>query len=115
MRLILIRDFQGLHYYGYIPETNNARREQIEVFELNKEDEGLLDKDFVTPVDDFCHSLIDPGDVDFLNADQCRLLLGWLRKRLKDPLEPRLEIIYNVLVRFAQKAIELDTGIVFDL
>ena len=115
MRLILIRDFQGLHYYGYIPETNNARKEQIEVFELNKEDEDLLDKDFVTSVDDLCHSLIDPGDVDFLNADQCRLLLGWLRERLKDPLEPRLEIIYNVLVRFVQKAIELDTGIVFDL
>lgn len=30
-------------------------------------------------------------------------------------IEPRLEIIYNVLVRYAQKAIELDTGIVFDL
>lgn len=26
MRLILIRDFQGLHYYGDIPETNNARK-----------------------------------------------------------------------------------------
>lgn len=26
MRLILIRDFQGLHYYRYIPETNNARK-----------------------------------------------------------------------------------------
>ena len=49
------------------------------------------------------------------NSDQYRLLLGWLRKRLKGPLEPRLEIIYNVFVRYAQKAIELDAGIVFDL
>ena len=56
-----------------------------------------------------------PGDVDYLNAEQCKLMLGWLEWRLTEPINPRLETIYRKLVEFANKAIELGTGIVFDL
>ena len=42
-------------------------------------------------------------------------MLGWLEWRLTEPINPRLEMIYRKLVEFANKAIELGTGIVFDL
>lgn len=115
MKLILVLSLEGLDYYGYIPETFRAKPGQTESFELTEEDEDLLYKDFIDPIDKLCDSLIDPGDVDYLNAGQCRLMLGWLERRLKEPVSPRLETIYRKLVEFANKAIELNTGIVFDL
>ena len=42
-------------------------------------------------------------------------MLGWLERRLTEPIDPRLEIIYRKLIEFASKAIKLNTGIVFDL
>ena len=42
-------------------------------------------------------------------------MLGWFEQRLKEPIGPRLETIYHKLVKFANRAVELDTGIVFDL
>ncbi len=115
MELILILSLEGLDYYGYIPETFQAKPGQIESFELTEEDEDLLDEDFINPIDRLCNSLIDPGDVDYLNAEQCKLMLGWLEQRLREPVNPRLETIYRKLVEFANKSIELNTGIVFDL
>ncbi len=115
MELILILSLEGLDYYDYIPETFQARPEQIESFELTEEDEDLLDEDFVDPIDRLCNSIIEPTDVDYLNAEQCKLMLGWLEQRLKEPVNPRLETIYRKLIEFAHKAIELNTGIVFDL
>lgn len=115
MELVLVLSLEGLNYYGYIPETFQAKPGQTESFELTEGDEDLLDKDFIGPIDRLCNSLIDPGDVDYLNAEQCKLMLGWFEWRLTEPINPRLEMIYRKLVEFANKAIELGTGIVFDL
>lgn len=115
MELVLVLSLEGLNYYGYIPETFQAKPGQTESFELTEGDEDLLDKDFIGPIDRLCNSLIDPGDVDYLNAEQCKLMLGWLEWRFTEPINPRLETIYRKLVEFANKAIELGTGIVFDL
>ena len=115
MRFFLIRDLSDLDFYGYIPETINASEKQIESFELDEKDEDPLDKDFINPVNDLCHSPIDLMDVDYLNSAQCKLLPGWLQQRLTQSIEPRLRTIYTVLIRFAKAAIDLQTGIVFDL
>lgn len=67
MELVLVLSLEGLNYYGYIPETFQAKPGQTESFELTEGDEDLLDKDFIGPIDRLCNSLIDPGDVDYLN------------------------------------------------
>ena len=117
MRLELFLTLEGAQYYGYIPFFNidDENPQRIESYELSKEDEELLDEDFIDPIDRLCNSLIDPGDVDYLNAEQCKLMLDWLEQRLTKPANPRLGTIYRKLVEFANKAIELNTGIVFDL
>ena len=117
MRLVLFLTLDGAQYYGYILffDVGEEDSQRIESYELTEEDEDLLDADFIGPIDRLCDSLIDPRDVDYLNAGQCRLMLGWLEQRLNEPIDPRLETIYRKLVEFANRAIELDTGIVFDL
>ena len=115
MKLILFYNLEGLDYYGYIPEVFHAKKEQFESFELDEDDIDLLDKDFVDAVNETCDALTGPGDIDYLNAKQCALMREWLEQRLKEPIHPRLETIYRKLIKFASKAIELNTGIVFDL
>ena len=97
------------------PDVGEEDPQHIESYELTEEDEDLLDADFIDPIDRLRDSLIDLRDVDCLNAGQCRLMLGWLEQRLNEPIDPRLETIHRKLVEFANRAIELDTGIVFDL
>lgn len=117
MRLKLFLTLKGVQYYGYIPyiEDGEDTTNRIEDYELSEEDENLLDEDFINPIDKLCNALIDPYDVDYLNADQCKLMLTWLQQRIKKPMDPRLEEIYHKLIEYANKAIELNTGIVFDL
>ncbi len=121
MRLILLLTLEGAEHYGYIPffkegyENTTETDNRVEEFELDEGDEDLLDEDFVIPIDDLCDALIGPTDIDYLNADQCRLMLGWLERRVTEPIHPRLETLYRKLIEFAGKAIELNTGIVFDL
>lgn len=91
MELVLVLSLEGLNYYGYIPETFQAKPGQTESFELTEGDEDLLDKDFIGPIDRLCNSLIDPGDVDYLNAEQCKLMLGWLEWRLTEPINHGLK------------------------
>ena len=121
MRFELFLTLDGAISDGFIPyfNTNNEipldQDSRIKSFELDEEDIDLLDKDFVDAVNERCDALTGPGDIDYLNAKQCALMREWLEQRLKEPIHPRLETIYRKLIEFAGKAIELNTGIVFDL
>lgn len=112
----LFHDFEGVNYYGRIPEPPLELTPQVEHYSMEPSDEKLLNKDFIAPVDELCGALLDIGDVDFLNARQCRLLAAWLKTRLtQDSLNPRLRTIYTILLDYAQRAIEYGTGVVIEL
>ncbi len=121
MRFVLFLTLEGAIDDGFVPyfDTNNTipldQDARAESFELDEEDAEFLDKDFVIPIDDLCDALIGIGDVDYLNADQCKMMLEWLEQRVTESIHPRLETLYRKLIEFAGKAIELNTGIVFDL
>ena len=55
MELVLVLSLEGLNYYGYIPETFQAKPGQTESFELTEGDEDLLDKDFIGTIDRLCN------------------------------------------------------------
>lgn len=112
----LFHDFDGVSYYGDIPEPPLELTPQVEHYSMELSDEDLLNKDFIDPVDQLCGALLDIGDVDFLNARQCRMLAAWLETRLtQKPLHPRLRAIYTALLDYAHRAITYDTGIVIEL
>lgn len=119
MRIELIIDLSHiLHFYGNIPETFGAPAESYERHELAfdpDEYEDVFDYDFVEPVDELCGALIDRGDVDYLTADQCDLLVPWLEKRLERSCPYPLDTFYPKLLEFARRAVELGTGVVVDL
>lgn len=105
-------------HYGRIPETSDAPADAYELcsFAIDPFDYfDLIDKDFVCPVDELCGALLDVGDVDYLDARQCELLVPWLAERLKRPCAYPLNEFYPKLLNFAQRAAKLGTGVVVEL
>lgn len=59
-------------------------------------------------------ALFDWGDCDFFLPDKCRLFKEWLEQRLAREVSDILRPVYSVMLDYANKAIEYDTGISFD-
>lgn len=99
-------------YYGDIPEFPDDNQNDYELFELDyPHDQDLLLGDFVRPINDLCNTTLALGDVDWFDAEKCALLRGWLEERLRQPCDDRLRYLYGVLLDYATRAIELNTGV----
>ena len=101
--------------YGDIPNAVAESGDACEVFKLEDGDWDLLDSEFVDAAYRVCHALLDYGDVDYLDAEQCALLQDWLDSRLENFLEPRLRILYAKLADYTRRAQILGTGVVIEL
>lgn len=119
MGIELIIDLSRIaSFYGSIPETAGAPVGSYERYQLDFDSFDyfdIIDEDFIQPVDNICHSLLDIGDVEYLDIGQCKLLVPWLEKRLERPCPHPLDAFYPKLLEFARRAIELGTGVVIDL
>jgi len=115
MTLELIKSFEGLSFYGDIPETFNEPEEKVEKYQLQETDWLFLNKGFVDPINRLCDSTLDYGDVDFFNKDKCILMKSWLKDKLKQELTERERCLYSRLLDYTERAISLDTGIVIEL
>jgi hypothetical protein len=100
-----------------MPKIPKDREGCVEIyrFDVTREHWDLLLDDFIDPVCDLCEALIDIGDVDFLNADKCKKLKGWLEERLQRDVPETFKPIYEKLLEFSSRAIELNTGVEIEL
>jgi len=111
----LIKDLAGCEYYGDIPEVDADDPTKAETYVFGWEDMLLIVDDFSGPINALCGTLFDLGDVDWFDAEKCVTLRGWLRGRLGGDLAPRARELYTVLLDYANRAIDLGTGVVVDL
>lgn len=115
MRCALILNFDGISYYGSIPNAPYAPDERVdETCFLEEGDWDLLDADFIDSVNDACGTLLDLCDVDYFDKIKCIKLKEWLENKLSKNIHHRLREIYTKLLEYATRAIELDTGIVIE-
>lgn len=117
MWFVLFLDLNNLEYYGYMPKIPKDREGRVEIyrFDIPREYWDCFEKDFINPVDGQLDALIDIGDVDFLNVDKCKKLKGWLEKRLQRDVPETFKPIYEKLLEFSSRAIELNTGVEIEL
>ena len=106
-----------LRTYGDIPDVPNKSDETAETYRFLEEgDFDLLDQYFIDEVNKLTGTLLDYGDVDYLNEQRCKQLLPWLNQQLdRQDLPPRLISIYQLLKDLAERAIDLGTGVVIEL
>ncbi len=117
MWLALFKTLENMPSYGPVPTLPPLPDERIEKFDfrLAKEMEELFEMEFINPVDNLCNALLDLDEFDFLDVGQCALLKPWLEERLKGNVIPEFRSIYEKLLEFATRAIELNTGVVVEL
>lgn len=116
MRFELFLDLEDLDYYGYIPEIPKNKEGRVELFEFDDEVFAeLFDEDFIDEVNNLCDSYLDLTDVDYFDKEKCAKLKSWLTQRLVKELNPLLKPIYEKLLDFTSRAIELETGVVIQL
>lgn len=90
----LILDFTGIECtYGNIPNIPQAP----------------------DPVNEQCGTWLNYNDEDYFDKAKCILLKSWLEKRLPDVSNEQLKSLYGKLLEFANRAIELGTGVVVEL
>lgn len=116
MRFELFLDLHNLKYYGDIPEKPEDRQGRVELFEFDdRVFSELIDKDFIDEVNNLCDTCLDLTDVDYFDKDKCVKLKSWLEQRFTKDLNPLLKPIYEKLLDFSTRAIELETGVVIQL
>lgn len=103
------------YYGGKIPNTPFPPDPRIKEFPLNEQDCELLCEDFVDSINVYCDTLLDDGDVDYFDKAKCLLLKSRIEKRLPSVSNERLKSLYGKLLEFANRAIELGTGVVVEL
>lgn len=112
MHFQLIKTQTPRVFYGDIP--TDLLDNEAETYMFDWDDMLIMLEDFRTPINDLCDTLFDMGDVDYLPANKCTLIIPWLESRL-DTCEGRLYDLYSKLLDYAQRAVELDTGVVVEL
>lgn len=115
MKFELALNLDNVPYYGNVPDFFDCTDKKSEIFTLEPSDWPLLNSDFIDPINEQCETLLDYGDIDFLDVDQCKLLNKWLSDRLSRNCNTRLRVLYEKLQEFATRAIALGTGIVVEL
>ena len=115
MRFVLALCLDGAAYYGHIPELPYETCDMAEVFLLEESDWELLNSQFVDSVNGLCGTLLDYGDVDYLEPSQCIQLEEWLKSQLARELNDRTRYLYSKLLDFAARAVEIDTGVMIEL
>jgi len=116
MKFEIIRDTRDMEMYGDVPclpvEYDATQGER---FIGEEADSWLLLDDFVPQLDGLCQNDLDYGDVDYFDADKCRILKDWLIERKNRILTARLQVLYQILEGYVDEALEIGTGVVIEL
>lgn len=83
MAFYLVKSLAHVNYYGNVPEPVLGHEDAFEEHVLNQSDIKALNVDFVDSVNDRCGTLLDLFDIDFFDANKCRVLVAWLDERLE--------------------------------
>ena len=117
MDIMLVLTLDGIEkYYGDIPEVDDYpdKYEEASFYEDGLDD-LYLDEHFAMPVNELCGSILGYGDVDYLDAKKCKILISWLEENTKKESNAKVVDIYNKLKEFAKRAVDLNTGIIIEM
>ena len=101
---------------GFNPKSINHERDGIDMMYFNAKVAIKLTKDkFLDETFDQLGALFDWGDDDFFELNQCIKFRDYLIKKLdRKGLDYDLVKVYNQMLEFTNRAIELKSLLVFD-
>ena len=125
MLISLIRQPENLDSsYGGIPSIpfEPDERADFYIFDFDffdDDDETYLDYfeiEFLAPINRLCETLLDYGDVDYIDAEHCAKLTEWIVAKLESHnLTDHERCFFETLLEYAREAVLLGTGVVVEL
>ena len=99
------------------PDFDLRRKDLIDVYHFSCDDADNMAKDMVWDYNmtDGLKLYLDIGELEYFNAEHCKILKPRIEERLKKPITPRLKEMYTVLLDYVSRAIEYNTGVWIDL
>lgn len=114
MRIDLFKSFEGVSYYGDVPQATSVPGTQVESTRYGFDADFHAIVDFALKVNDACDTALDISDVDFFDVQKCLELVKLLDGPITIDDDALAGFVADLKVA-AQRAIELGTGIVVEL
>ena len=114
MGFILIKTLKGVKINEYNqPDFDLRRKDLIDVYNFSWDDAYSMAKDMVWDYNmtDGLKLYLNIGELEYFNAENCKILKPRIEERLKKPITPRLKEMYTVLLDYISRAIEYNTGV----
>lgn len=118
MDFILIKTLKGVKINEYNqPDFDLRRKDLIDVYHFSCDDADNMAKDMIWDYNmtDGLRLYLNIGELEYFNAENCKILKPRIEERLKKPIDPRLKELYTVLLDYISRAIEYNTGVWIDL
>lgn len=114
MRFQLAKTLEGIRMYGPIPDLGSGWPDKVEEYYVDDKDDWFLDH-MAERINAACGTLLDDGDVDFINAESCAELMNMLHQLPDQFIPPDFSEPIAVLKNFAERAIAYGTGISIEM
>ena len=114
MKFYLAKTLEKIKYYGPIPNLS-CEPDKVEEYSFDEEENEWLLDNLVDMINFQCGTLLDDGDVDFFNVEQCKALINLIEDLNDDLIPVKYRRTINILKDYATRAVSYNTGIAIDL
>jgi len=114
MKFQLAKTLEGLKMYGPIYDLSSGIPDKVEEYRIEDINDWFLDN-MVIKINSYCDTLLDDGDVDYIDAKRCKNLIEMIDDLPADFVPDEFTEAIKVLRSFAQRAIEYNTGIEIEM
>lgn len=114
MRFQLAKNLDGIKMYGPIYDLGTGGPDKVEEYIANDVNDWFLDN-MIDKINSACDTLLDDGDVDYIDAERCKCLIEMINELPDNYIPIEFQQIIEVLIDYAQRAIQYNTGIEIEM
>lgn len=114
MRFQLAKTFDGIKMYGPIYDFGTGETDNVEEYVVDDINDWFLDN-MIDKINTTCDTLLDDGDVDYIDAKRCKCLIDMINELPDNYVPKEYQKIIEVLLDYAQRAIQYNTGIEIEM
>lgn len=114
MKFYLAKTLKDMKKYGPTYDLL-LEPDKVEEYVLSEHENEWILENLVDEINSHCGTLLDSGDYDFLDEEQCKSLLMMLDELPADSIPREYFTTIETLKSFATRAVSYGTGIAIDL
>ena len=114
MRFQLAITFDGMKMYGSIYDFGTGLAGMVEEYVVDDTNDWFLEH-MIDKINATCDTLLDNGDFDYIDAEKCKELIKMINDFPNGFVPKEFEKVIDILLDYAHRAIEYNTGIEIEM